>query len=245
MRAPRARRGRGGSPTTRSPAPAATPPTGHYAAPAAVRNGRGATISPSGGGQCRSATARSWRVTISRNPAKRPAGSVPASNASHARSATSAVNEPRPLAQGHRELMAQHQDRRPSPRLPPRQAQHRHGRVTTRNISFKPTSRRSSTPARTRPAARHARVTAPTAPQCICQLAQVFGTDRYYDPSDSRCPPDDFTIGLYIRSLPDEGQADGSLLSGPDHAHVPPSVPRKNRQVITGTRPDGRGLRVT
>ena len=34
----------------------------------------------------------------------------------------------RPLAQGHRELMAQHQDLGVlPPRLPPRQAQHRHG----------------------------------------------------------------------------------------------------------------------
>jgi len=35
---------------------------------------------------------------------------------------------PRPLAQGHRGLMAQHQDLGVlPPRLPPRQAQHRHG----------------------------------------------------------------------------------------------------------------------
>jgi hypothetical protein len=35
---------------------------------------------------------------------------------------------PRPLAQGHRELMAQHQDLGVlPPRCPPRQAQHRHG----------------------------------------------------------------------------------------------------------------------
>jgi len=35
---------------------------------------------------------------------------------------------PRPVTQGHRELMAQHQDLGVlPPRLPPRQAQHRHG----------------------------------------------------------------------------------------------------------------------
>jgi hypothetical protein len=35
---------------------------------------------------------------------------------------------------------------------------------------------------------------------------------RYYDPLGLRCPPADFTIGLYRGSLPDAGQADGSLL---------------------------------
>src|SRR5215471_15704854 len=34
-------------------------------------------------------------------------------------------------------------------------------------------------------------------------------------PSDSRCPPLDFTIGLYQRSSPDAGQADGPLLFQP------------------------------
>jgi len=31
-------------------------------------------------------------------------------------------------------------------------------------------------------------------------------------PSDSRCAPGDFAFGLYARSLPDAGRADGSLL---------------------------------
>jgi hypothetical protein len=72
---------------TRSPAPAGAPPTAQCGAPAADRNVPGGTTASIGGGQCRGATAKSFAgVTISRNSAKRPTGSVPASNASHARS---------------------------------------------------------------------------------------------------------------------------------------------------------------
>ena len=67
-------------------------------------------------------------VTISRNPAKRSAGSVPASAPARPVRPRQPRMSPRPLAQGHRELMAQHQDLGVlPPRLPPRQAQHRHG----------------------------------------------------------------------------------------------------------------------
>ena len=47
-------------------------------------------------------------------------------------------------------------------------------------------------------------------------------------PSDSRCPPPDFTIGLYERSLPDEAGQTGLSCSGPDLAHVPLPVPRRD-----------------
>jgi hypothetical protein len=50
-----------------------------------------------------------------------------------------------PLALGDSELMAQHQGLRVlPPRLPPRQAQHRHRTGHDQEISFKPTGRRSS-----------------------------------------------------------------------------------------------------
>ena len=38
---------------------------------------------------------------------------------------------------------------------------------------------------------------------------------RYYGPLGLPLPSGDFTIGLYHRSLPDAGQADGSLLFRP------------------------------
>jgi hypothetical protein len=66
------------------------------------------------------------------------------------------------------------------PRLPPRQAQHRHGPVMTRKISFKPASRRSShaSPNQTCPPGT-VRVTEPTASRTSsAQVAQVFGTHR-------------------------------------------------------------------
>jgi hypothetical protein len=60
---------------------------------------------------------------------------------------------PRLLAQGNSELMAQHQDLGVLPaRLPPRQAQHRHGPGAMRKISFKPASRRSSHASSNQPA---------------------------------------------------------------------------------------------
>ena len=63
-------------------------------------------------------------------------------------------------------------------------------------------------------------------------------------PSDSRCPPLDFTIGLYERSLPDEAGQTGLSCSGPDHAHVPLPIPRRDpASSRPGTGPAGRGLR--
>ena len=40
----------------------------------------------------------------------------------------------------------------------------------------------------------------------------LHADQRYYDPVGLPLPSKDFTIGLYPWSLPDEGQADGSLL---------------------------------
>ena len=40
----------------------------------------------------------------------------------------------------------------------------------------------------------------------------LHADQRYYDPIGLPLPSKDFTIGLYPWSLPDEGQADGSLL---------------------------------
>ena len=68
-------------------------------------------------------------ATISRIAASWLAGSVPASSGQPrpVRPRQPRMS-PRPLAQRHRELMAQHQDLGVlPPRLPPRQAQHRHG----------------------------------------------------------------------------------------------------------------------
>src|SRR5271156_3371536 len=48
----------------------------------------------------------------------------------------------------------------------------------------------------------------PFPPGALC-CTPISGTTT---PSDSRCPPRAFTIGLYPWSLPDEGQADGPLL---------------------------------
>ena len=77
----------------------------------------------------------------------------------------------RPLTQGHRELMAQHQDLSfLPPRLPPRQPSTDTARVTTRKISFKPTSRRSShaSPNQDLPARHRSRDRADGVPQSIC-----------------------------------------------------------------------------
>ena len=68
-------------------------------------------------------------VTISRIAARRSAGTVPASSASHARSGHVKTRmSARLLALGHSELMTQHKDLGVlPPPLPPRQAQQRHG----------------------------------------------------------------------------------------------------------------------
>ena len=66
-------------------------------------------------------------VTISRIAARRPAGRVPASRASHPVSPRQQGARPRPLALGDSDLVPQHQDLGVlPPRLPPRQAQQRH-----------------------------------------------------------------------------------------------------------------------
>ena len=45
-------------------------------------------------------------------------------------------------------------------------------------------------------------------------------------PSDSRCAPDAFAVGLYARSLPDGGGADGSLpFPGELSARAAPHTP--------------------
>jgi hypothetical protein len=83
-RAPRTRRGCGGSPTTHCHRPAAAPPTENYGASAGVRSGRGATAAPSGGRRCRDAPARSW-------PERRSAASLPAGRLAASRRAGAAT----------------------------------------------------------------------------------------------------------------------------------------------------------
>jgi hypothetical protein len=116
--------------------------------------------------------------TISRNPAKRPAGSVPAGNAGHAWSGPRQPRmSPRPLTQSHRKLMAQYQGLGVlPPRLPPRQAQHRHGpghdeedqlqAHKPKIIARQPEPR----PARQAP---FGLTPAASVPQSICRAAQV------------------------------------------------------------------------
>ena len=119
-------------------------------------------------------------VTISRSPAKRPTGSVPASNASHARSGhVKPRMSPRPLAQGHRKLMAQDQDLGVlPPHLPPRRAQHRHGpghddedQLQAHKPKIVARQPEPDLPPGT------VRMTEPTAsPKASAQVTQVFGT---------------------------------------------------------------------
>jgi hypothetical protein len=118
------------------------------------------------------------RVTISRNPARRADWQHPGEQRQPrpVRPRQPRMS-PRPLAQGHRELMAHHQDLGVlPPRLPPRQAQHRPGPVTTRKISFKPRSRRSSHASPTKPARpAPVRVTEPSAARrASAQVVPVF-----------------------------------------------------------------------
>jgi hypothetical protein len=78
---------------------------------------------------------------------------------------------PRSLAHGHRELTAEYQDLGVlPPRLPPRQARTDTARVTTRKISFKPTSRRSShaSPSQDLPARHRSPGRADAVSQSIC-----------------------------------------------------------------------------
>jgi len=88
----------------------------------------------------------------------------------------------RPIAQGHRELMTQHQDLGvPPPRLPLRQAQHRHGPGHDEEISFRPASRRSSHLRRDQdlPAPRSNAGRADAICRTPAQLTQVFGTHKW------------------------------------------------------------------
>jgi hypothetical protein len=117
-------------PTTPEVAPPAAhrqraPPKQSRVSPA---NRAANTGTPTGGGRCRGASARSCRVTISCIPASRSMGSGPASSQPRPVRPRQTRMSTRPLALGHRELMAQHQDLGVlPPRLPARQAQQRHG----------------------------------------------------------------------------------------------------------------------
>jgi hypothetical protein len=73
----RARHGSGGIPMTRSPGPAAAPPTGHHGAQAADPNGRAATGTASGGVRCHGASARSWQGDDQRHPGEAVDGQRP------------------------------------------------------------------------------------------------------------------------------------------------------------------------
>jgi hypothetical protein len=59
----------------------------------------------------------------------------------------------------------------------------------------------------------------------------LFGTaiDGTTIPSDSRCAPDDFALGLYVQLHPDEGGADGSLAfrTSPCPRAAPPTPPTR------------------
>jgi hypothetical protein len=85
-------------------------------------------------------------VTMSRIAVRRSTGTVPASSASHARSGhVSRVGSLRPLTQGDRELMAQHED--PGvlpPRLPARQPGQRHDTGDDQEDLLQAHNRRSS-----------------------------------------------------------------------------------------------------
>src|ERR1022692_3819557 len=80
---------------TRSPAPAGAPPTAQRGALAAGRNVPGGTTAPTGGGQCRGASAKTWLGSRSAatRPGARPAASPRATPATPG-PATSTANEP-------------------------------------------------------------------------------------------------------------------------------------------------------
>ena len=85
-----------------------------------------------------------------------------------------------PLALSHSELMAQHKDLGVlPPPLPPRQAQQRHGTVTIKKISFKPTSRRSSHALAGQDRPGMCRTRGRAVSGASGQVAQVFGTHRH------------------------------------------------------------------
>ncbi len=92
---------------------------------------------------------------------------------------------PRPLAQGHRELMAQHQDLGVLPPcLPPRQAQHRHGLGDDEEDQLHAHKPKiiARQPEQTCPPGT-VRVTKPTAFRTAsAQVAQVFGTHKFPAP---------------------------------------------------------------
>ena len=136
----------GGSPTTHSHGPAAAPPTEHYGAPADVRT----------------AAARQPRPAAADDVAMPPQDRSWSDDQPHRGQPVSwqhpgEQGQPRPvrpcqhrmnartLAQCDSKLMAQHQDLSVlPPRLPPAQAQHRHGTGGNEEVTFKPTSRKSS-----------------------------------------------------------------------------------------------------
>ena len=157
---------------TCSHGPAGAPPVAQCGAPAAGRNVPGGTTAPSGGGRCRGASAKPWPGSRSAQLGQAPGRQRPGEQRQPrpVRAHQSRISS-RPLTQGHRELMAQHHDLGflPPP-LPPRQAQHRQARVTTRKISFKPTSRRSShaSPNQDLPTRHRSLDRADGVPQSIC-----------------------------------------------------------------------------
>ena len=88
---------------------------------------------------------------------------------------------PRPLAQGHRDLMAQHQD--PGvlpPRLPPRQAQHRRGPGDNEEDQLQAHQPKIiARPPACKPATnRHARALTRSLLGAYAQVACVFGTHK-------------------------------------------------------------------
>jgi hypothetical protein len=121
---------------------------------------------------------------------------------------------PRPLAQGHRELMTQHQDLGvPPPPLPPRQAQQRHGPGDDEEDQLQAHKPKiiARQPEPDLPAGT-VRVTEPTASRkASAQVAQVFGTHRRGEQAGVDVWPHRFRHHFSHTWL-DRGGAEGDLM---------------------------------